>query len=147
MIKVLFICHGNICRSPMSEYIMKDILNKHGASGDFVIESAATSREELGKDIYPPAKACLRAHGIPFEGRIARHMTESDFEEYDYIIAMENYNIVNLRRMFGDSSKYSLILDYTANPGDISDPWYSGDFETTYAEIERGCLGLFDKIK
>ena len=147
MIKILFICHGNICRSPMAEYIFKDMVKEAGLESEFEIHSAATSREEIGNDIYLPAKKCLSTHGVPFGTHHARQITESDLVYYDYIIAMEDYNIKNLQRMFGDSDKYSLLLDYTNEHGNISDPWYSGDFETSYKEIELGCRGLLDKIK
>ena len=147
MIKILFVCHGNICRSPMAEYIFKNLIEKQGLLDQFEVGSAATSREEIGNDIYPPAKKCLNAHGVPFGVHHARQMTESDLTYYDYVIAMEDYNIKNLQRMFGNSDKYSLLLDYTNIPGNISDPWYSGDFETAFKEIELGCIGLLGKIK
>lgn len=147
MIKVLFICHGNICRSPMAEYILKNMTAALGVQNSYRIDSAATSREEIGNDIYPPAKKCLADHGIYYERHSARQMTKSDLDYYDYIIAMEDYNIRNLQRMFGDSEKYSLLLDYTNTPGNISDPWYSGDFETAYKEIETGCRGFLNKME
>ena len=145
MIKILFVCHGNICRSPMAEYIFKKLIQEQGILEQFKVDSAATSREEIGNDIYPPAKKCLNKHGIPFGKHHARQITDTDLAYYDYIIAMEDYNIKNLQRMFGDSDKYSLLLDYTNTVGNISDPWYSGDFETAYKEIELGCRGLLNK--
>ena len=147
MIKILFVCHGNICRSPMAEYILKNMTAALGVQNSYRIDSAATSREEIGNDIYPPAKKCLADHGICYERHSARQMTKSDLDYYDYIIAMEDYNIRNLQRMFGDSEKYSLLLDYTNTPGNISDPWYSGDFETAYKEIETGCRGFLNKME
>ena len=146
MIKVLFICHGNICRSPMAEYVFKKLIQDQGLLDKFEVASAATSREEIGNDIYPPAKKCLTKHGVPFTKHSAKQITKSDLEYYDYIIAMEDYNVKNLQRMFGDADKYSLLLDYTETPGDISDPWYSGDFETAFKEIEMGCKGFLEKL-
>ena len=146
MIKVLFICHGNICRSPMAEYVFKKLIQDQGLLDKFEVASAATSREEIGNDIYPPAKKCLTKHGVPFTKHSAKQVTKSDLEYYDYIIAMEDYNVKNLQRMFGDADKYSLLLDYTETPGDISDPWYSGDFETAFKEIEMGCRGFIEKL-
>lgn len=146
MIKVLFVCHGNICRSPMAEFILKKLVQDEGLFNNFEIDSAATSREEIGNDIYPPAKQCLLKHNIPFKRHYARQIAKDDLDYYDYIIAMEDYNIDNLRRTVGDSSKYSLLLDYTENPKGISDPWYTGDFETAYKEITEGCKDFIDFI-
>ena len=146
MIKILFICHGNICRSPMAEFIMKKLVKDKGLEEKFEIASAATSTEEIGNDIYPPAKSCLSAHGIPYTLHASTRIKESDLSYYDCIIAMEDYNIQNLRRVVGESDKYSLLLDYTDTPGNISDPWYSGDFETAYTEIDKGCKGLLKAI-
>ena len=145
-IKVLFICHGNICRSPMAEYIMKKMVSDKGMGDSFEIASAATSTEELGCDIYPPAKKCLREHGIPFEPRRARQMDRHDLEYYDIIVAMDERNIRNLERMFGASDKYALLLDYTDEPGDISDPWYSGRFEEVFEEIYKGCRSMLTAL-
>ena len=147
MVKILFVCHGNICRSPMAEFIMKKLVKEQGLENEFIIDSAATSTEELGNDIYPPAKQCLKRHGIPFVSRHSRQINSTDLNKYDYIIAMEEYNIGNIKRLVGDSNKYSLLLDYTGEKGDISDPWYTGDFETAYEEILDGCEGLIEHIK
>ena len=131
----------------MAEYIFKDMVRKTGLENEFEIHSAATSREEIGNDIYPPAKKCLTEHGVSFISRHARQITKQDLNYYDYIIAMEDYNIRNLQRLLGNSEKYSLLLDYTDNPGNISDPWYSGDFETAHKEIETGCKALLKTLE
>lgn len=143
-IKVLMICHGNICRSPMAKYILQDMVEKRGIAGDFYIDSCATSYEEIGNPVYPPARQELSRHGISCKGHAARKLVKADFEEFDYLIAMEQYNIRNIRREFGEelTNKVSLLLDYTDNPGDIDDPWYSGGFDVTYRDIVRGCEGL-----
>ena len=144
MIKVLFLCHGNICRSPMAEFILKDLTATHNLTHQFYIESAATSYEEIGNPVYPPARRVLAGHGISCEGKRARKLVRADFEEFDYLIAMEEYNLRNIRREFGGelAGRVSLLLDYTDQPGDIDDPWYTGKFELTYDEIESGCLGF-----
>ena len=142
MTKILFICHGNICRSPMAEFILKDMVKRAGREQDFEIASAATSREEIGNDLYPPAKACLSAHKVPFGRHRARQITREDLERYDCIVAMESYNIRNLERLLGPSDKYRLLLDFTDTPGGIADPWYSGDFELSFRQITEGCEGI-----
>lgn len=150
MIRVLFICHGNICRSPMAEFMFKDMVAKLGLEDRFVIESAATSDEEcwngIGNPVYPPAKAELRKHGIGCEGKRARKITEDDYEEYDYLIGMEDMNIRNMLRVWGEDSdkKVYKLLDFTKRGGNISDPWYSGNFELTYRDIEEGLEGFMD---
>lgn len=149
MIKILFICHGNICRSPMAEYILKDMVRKNGLENKFYIESAATSYEEIGNPVYPPARAELAKHGIGCRGHAARKLVKADFEEFDYLIAMEEYNLRNIRREFGEAlaKKVSLLLDYTDMPGDIDDPWYTGSFDVTYNEIVMGCEGFLATIE
>ena len=149
MIKVVFICHGNICRSPMAEYILKDMVRKNGLEDKFYIESAATSYEEIGNPVYPPARAELAKHGIGCRGHAARKLVKADFEEFDYLIAMEEYNLRNIRREFGEAlaKKVSLLLDYTDMPGDIDDPWYTGSFDVTYNEIVMGCEGFLATIE
>lgn len=152
MKNILFVCHGNICRSPMAEFIMKDIAGKAGADALLHIESAATSNEEIGNGVYPPAVRELARHGISCNGKRARRITVSDFSDYDMIIVMENYNIRNMRSLPVDCGKVWKLLDFADCRGvgaaqpllgdDISDPWYHGDFSTTYKEIEKGCKGL-----
>lgn len=148
-IKVLMVCHGNICRSPMAEYILKDMVRKNGLENKFYIESAATSYEEIGNPVYPPARAELAKHGIGCKGHVARKLVKADFEEFDYLIAMEEYNLRNIRREFGEAlaKKVSLLLDYTDMPGDIDDPWYTGSFDVTYNEIVMGCEGFLATIE
>uniref|UniRef100_UPI0040561B87 low molecular weight protein-tyrosine-phosphatase n=1 Tax=Agathobacter sp. TaxID=2021311 RepID=UPI0040561B87 len=144
MIKVLFICHGNICRSPMAEFVLKDLTTKYNLDSVFHIESAATSYEEIGNPVYPPARRELARHGISCEGKRARKLVKRDFEDFDYLIAMEEYNLRNIRREFASelAGRVTLLLDYTSMPRDIDDPWYTGNFETTYCEIKEGCTGF-----
>ena len=145
MKKILFLCHGNICRSPIAEFVFKDMCK--GLPLD--IESMAVSREEIGNDIYPPAKDILRKKNIPFERRAARQITRSDYEEFDYILVMEEYNIPRLMRIIGedDQNKVSRLLDFTDNPKDIEDPWYSGNFEKVFNEISFGCKCFLEHLR
>lgn len=144
MTKILFICHGNICRSPMAEYIMKDLIMKAGLEHYFIIASAAISIEEIGKKIYMPARKKLEEHGIIVEEHCARRMEPQDYHEYDYLIAMEQDNIGKIMKVLGSDpdGKISLLLDYSKCSGDVEDPWYTGDFTTTYNQILEGCKGL-----
>lgn len=148
MIKILFVCLGNICRSPMAEFIMKDFVKKAGLEGQFQIDSAATSTEELGNPVYPPARRKLAEHGIDCSGKTARQITRRDYDRYDYIIGMDNANIRSIRRICGGDSdgKIWRLLDFTDKPGEVSDPWYTGDFDTAWNDIKSGCHGLFDEI-
>ena len=146
--KILFICHGNICRSPMAEFVMKQLVKNEGLEEQFEIASAATSTEEIGNPVYPPAKRKLAEHNIGCEGKTARQMTRSDYQHYDYIIAMDRNNLRNLKRMFGEDTehKISLLMEYTQRPGDVADPWYTGDFEATWRDVSEGCRGLLDYL-
>lgn len=148
MIRVLFVCHGNICRSPMAEFIFRDLVNKRGLGGMFEAASAATSYEETGNPIYPQAKRKLAEHGIRAEGHRAHRLERREYEEYDYLIGMEQYNIRNMMRILGGDpqNKVSRLLDHSARPRDIDDPWYTGDFETAYREILEGCESLLDEL-
>ena len=149
MIKVLFVCHGNICRSPMAEFMMKDMVSKAGLSGSVYVESAATSREEIGNDMYPPARRKLTQEGIPFERRSARQITPSDYDRFDYIILMEQYNYRNAMRIFGDDpeGKVKLLLDFAGSGRDIADPWYTGNFDRTYDDLVEGLTALLHHIE
>ena len=144
MPKVLFICHGNICRSPMAEFIMKDLVTRQGMADKFHIASAATSREEIGNPVHYGTKNKLAQYGISTEGKRAVQMTMQDYREYDYLIGMDAYNLRNMKRMTGNDPlhKLSLLLDYTDRKGDIADPWYTGNFDDTYRDILEGCQGL-----
>lgn len=148
MIKILFVCHGNICRSPMAEFVMKDMVKKLGISEDFEIASAATSTDELGNPVYPPARKKLAENGISCSGKTSRQMTKGDYSYYDYIIAMDRNNLQNINRIIGSDTeeKVSLLLDYTSAPQDVADPWYTGDFEQTWQDVNKGCKGLIKKL-
>lgn len=169
MIKILFVCHGNICRSPMAEYVMKDMvqaresdLRKVGLSADdFEIASAATSTEEIGNPVYPPARHMLNAHGINCNGHAARQMNQRDYDYYDYIVLMDRNNLRNLRwnidaecyrretALEADSKnrrKISMMMDWTNRPGDVADPWYTGNFDATWRDVNEGCEGLLKHI-
>jgi len=149
MIKILFVCHCNICRSPMAEFIFRDLVNKQGLSAEFVVASAATSMEEIGNPVYPPAKRKLAEYGIRAEGHHARRMERRDYQEYDYIIGMDSWNYRNMLRIAGkdNKEKISLLLDYTDHPRDVADPWYTGDFEKTYDDVLAGCQGFLAYLR
>lgn len=149
MIKILFVCHGNICRSPMAEFILRDMLERTGREGEIAVSSAAVSREELGNPVYPPARRILAAHGIRCEGHAARQMSAQDYEKYDLLIGMDSSNITRMRRICGGDpdGKMSRLLDHTCRPGDVADPWYTGEFETTWRDIEEGCRALLDELR
>ena len=146
MVKILFVCHGNICRSPMAEFIMKDLVDQAGVSDQFHIESAATSTEELGNPVYPPVRRKLSEHGIDCAGKTARRLTSSDYGRYDLLIGMDRANLRNMQRICGGDSdgKMHLLMDYTGRPDDVADPWYTGDFETTWRDVLAGCRGLLN---
>ena len=149
MKRVLFICHGNICRSPMAEFVMKDLVQKARLASQFHIESAATSREEIGNPVYPPARRKLAEHGISCEEHAARQLTAQDYEEYDLLIGMEGANLKNMQRICGGdpAGKMHRLLDYTDRPSDVADPWYTGDFEATWRDVSTGCRGLLASIE
>ena len=148
MKRILFVCHGNICRSPMAEFVMKDLVQKAGLSAQFAIASAATSTEELGNPVYPPARRELAAHGINCRGKTARQICRADYREYDLLIGMDYANLRNMQRFFGEDpeNKLHLLLDYTAHPGEVADPWYTGDFSAAWFDVNAGCRGLLQAL-
>ena len=147
MKKILFVCHGNICRSVMAEMVMRHLVAQSGREDEFVIDSCATSREEIGNDIYPPAKRCLSAHGVPFTRHAARQITKADYDNFDLILCMEEYNIRNLRHVLGttlleeDAALSRHKIRRLLNR-DVADPWYTGNFEATYYDVLEGCQQL-----
>lgn len=145
MVRILFLCHGNICRSPMAEYIMKDLTKNRN---DLYVESKAVSSEEIGNPIYPRAAATLKKQGVPFGNHRARRITRDDYNNFDYIIVMEQYNLPRLFNIIGDDTenKVSRLLDFTDTPGDIEDPWYSGNFDKVFFQITEGCKALLKRI-
>lgn len=159
MIRILFVCHGNICRSTMAEFVMKDIVNKQGLSDAFHIESSATHTDEIwngvGSPVYPPARAKLREHGIGtpdnelgVSDKRARLTSRTDYDKFDYIIGMDSANMRNLRSLFGGDPDHKLykMLDFADRDGDVADPWYTGNFDATWRDVSEGCHGLFRSI-
>lgn len=153
MIKVLFICHGNICRSPMAEFIFKDMVQKKGLADLFYISSAATSTEEIwngvGNPVYPPAREELAKHGISCKGKRAIQITKNDYNKYDYILGMDQWNMKNMMRILRNDpkNKVKLLLDYSERPRDIADPWYTGNFTLTYSDIVEGCESFLQYLQ
>ena len=165
MKKILFVCHGNICRSPMAEFVMKDLVKKAGLASEFHIESAATSREEIGNPVYPPAQrklaehgiSCdghaaqrkLAEHGISCDGHAAQQLTNQDYDKYDLLIGMDSANLRNMHCICGGdfAGKLRLLMDYTDHPRDVADPWYTDDFEATWRDVLEGCQGLLRETK
>lgn len=148
-IKILFVCHGNICRSPMAEYVMKDLVEREGMGDRFFIASAATSTEELGNPVHPGTRNKLRQLGISAEGKYAVRLEKGDYEKYDLILGMEQYNLKNIMRIIGKDpeDKVHCLLDFTKSPRDIADPWYTGNFDRTYEDIDEGCRALLQFLK
>ena len=148
MTRILFVCHGNICRSPMAEFVMKDLVRKAGLEDDFSIASAATSTEEIGNPVYPPARRKLAEHGIGCAGKTARQLRREDYDRFDLLIGMDGANLRNMRRICGGDpeGKLSLLLDWAGRSGDVADPWYTGDFEATWWDVLAGCQGLLDAL-
>ena len=150
MKKILFVCHGNICRSPMAEYVFKDMVERLGLDDEFEVDSAATSREEIGMPVYPPARKKLAENDIACEGHSARQMTKDDYKYYDMIICMDWNNIRNAERIIGGDpdEKITLLLDYTdRRGGEVADPWYTGNFDVTWRDVTDGCEGLLKAIE
>ncbi len=149
MTKILFVCHGNICRSPMAEFVMKKLVREAKLDKEIYIASAATSREEIGNPVYPPARRELMSHGITCSGKTAVQMTAADYDRYDYIVIMDGNNRRNIMRIIGSDpeNKVHRLMDYTDRPHDVADPWYTGDFELTYSDIDEGCRALLSYIQ
>lgn len=150
MIKILFICHGNICRSPMAEFVMKDLVKSQNRSHDFFIASAATSTEEIGNPVHRGTREKLRQYGISTAGKYAVQLCRADYGKYDYLIGMDKWNIRNMNRMLGSDpeGKIHLLLDFAGRPGeDIADPWYTGNFDATYQDVLDGCKGLLNHLQ
>ena len=147
MTKILFICHGNICRSPIAEFVMKDLVKKAGLESQFHIESA-TSTEEIGNPVYPPARRKLSEHGIDCAGKRARQLTNADYSQYNLLIGMDWANLRNMHRICGGDpdGKMHLLMNYTDHTGDVADPWYTDDFETTWRDVLAGCQGLLREV-
>ena len=141
MHKILFVCHGNICRSPMAEFVMKDMVKKAGLAGEFLIASVAVSREELGNPVYPPARRVMNSHGIICDGHHARQITQKDVDAFDHIYYMDSSNRRYLERMFPGETKFRPLLDR-----DVADPWYSGDFTQTWEDITKGCSRILEEL-
>ena len=149
MKKILFVCHGNICRSPMAEYIMRDLVKKAGLEDEFQVASAATSREEIGNPVYPPARRKLAEHGISCDGHVARQLRNSDYEEYDLLIGMDRANLRNMYRICGGdfNDKMHLLMEYAGHPEqEVDDPWYTDDFDATWRDVLAGCQGLLQEL-
>lgn len=151
MVRIMFVCHGNICRSPMAEFILKDMVKKQGIDSQFCIRSSATSTEEIwggiGNPVYPPAKQILEQHGINPNGKRAVQLTKSDFEEYDYFVCMDSANMRNMKRILGTDERCYKLMSFAGKGADVSDPWYTRDFETCYEDIYEGCKALLEYIK
>ena len=149
MIRILFVCHGNICRSTMAEFVMKDMVSRLGLAEEFHIESAATSTEEIGNPIYPPVRRLLAEKGIVFDkSKTARQLTRGDYQRFDYLIGMDEANRRNMTRICGGDpdDKISLILDWTDHPRDVADPWYTDRYEETWRDVNEGCRTLLERL-
>ena len=148
MVKIVFICHGNICRSPMAEFVLKDMVKKRGIADDFFIESRATSTEEIGNGVHHGTTRKLAQYGISTAGKTAIQLRKSDYEKYDYLICMDSWNVRNTMRIIGSDKdgKVTKLLSFAGEGGDIADPWYTGNFDETYDDVLRGCKGLLREL-
>ena len=145
--KILFVCHGNICRSPMAEFILKDMIKKKGLENSFEVASAATSCEEIGNSVYPPARKILAEHGISCSGKTARQITQADYGYYDLIVGMDSENMYNMKRFWNDTENKikHILTDFAKINRDVADPWYTGDFKQTYNDLILGCEAILEK--
>ncbi len=149
MKRIMFVCHGNICRSPMAEFIFKKMIKDEGLESEFYVSSSATSTEEIGNPVYPPARAELKRHGIVPDGKRAVQLRASDYDKYDLFVCMDSYNLRNIKRIFprDEEGKVKKLMDYTDRGGDVADPWYTDRFDIAYRDIEEGCRGLLEELK
>lgn len=149
MTKIMFVCHGNICRSPMGEFILKDMVQKINAESRYFIASSATSTEEIGNPVYPPAREKLSEHGISSKGKYAVQLRRSDYEQYDLFLCMDRYNLRNALRIFGSDpqEKVKMLMSYTGESRDVADPWYSGNFNEAFSDISKGCKALLKELE
>lgn len=149
MVKILFVCLGNICRSPMAEFVMKKKVDEAGLSSQFQIDSAATSAWEIGNPVYPPAKEMLAKHGIQCAGKVARQLNAQDYAEYDLLIGMDAANLRDMQTICGGDPQLKIhqMMDYTQRPGDVADPWYTRNFDATWQDVNEGCEGLLLQIR
>ena len=148
MTKIMFVCHGNICRSPMGEFIFKELVRKAETEGEFLIASSATSTEEIGNPVYPPAREKLLEHGISCQGKRAVQLKREDYDQYDLFLCMDRYNYRNAYRIFKDDpqGKLQMLMRYAGEERDVADPWYSGNFDEAYRDIKAGCEGLLKEL-
>ena len=146
MIRICFVCQGNICRSTMAEYVFKDLVRKEGLEKDFLIESRGVIAD-VGSDIHPGTKRMLDLHNIPYSKHIATQLEKNDYEKYDYFIGMDNYNVISMKKLFGTDKKVYKLLDFTKKDKEIDDPWYTHNFNVTYDDVDKGCKALFNFVK
>jgi len=146
--KILFVCHGNICRSPMAEFVMKDMVRKAGLESQIEVSSAATSTEEIGNPVYAPVRRLLTEHGIDCSGKTARQLTNSDYDKYNLLIGMDRANLRNMHRICGGDylDKIHLLMEYTGRQGEVADPWYTRDFQSTWRDVNDGCKALLEQL-
>ena len=149
MCRIMFVCHGNICRSPMAEFVFKKMISERGVAYKYTVASSATSTEEIGNPVYPPARAELARHGILCDGKRAVQLKASDYGKYDLFIGMDGRNVSNMTRIFGGDpdGKIRKHMEISGRGGDVADPWYTGDFDVTYRDVEEGCRALLNKLE